>query len=278
MSQQITVRASSLSGYADCPRRTAAKTLKGEVEAAGYSLRETPNNIGAIVGTAMHSGAAVSLTHKMRYGALGNATEAEHVALESLTEEMQKSEMLWDKATPDNNTAQQQTLRMVGALRSTILLTITPLEVEKRLQAIVSENIILSGQVDVNLEDGITDWKSGTVRRANGPQYGAYLLLGRSNNIGNAHKATEYYVPRTTLKKEQPRPEVHPYEQAAAEQSAVSVLKHIERDLLDFRITGDRNAFLANPSSVLCSDKYCPAWGTNFCKDHKKKGESHDNA
>lgn len=278
MMQQTIIRASTLSGYADCPRRTAAKVFKREVEDAGYALRDTPANIGAVVGTSMHAGAAASLNHKMRFGGIGSAADAQQIALETFSEEMKKEETIWDKTTPDNNTAQQQILSLLGALRATILPVITPLEVEKRLRATVSENIVLSGQVDVNVEDGITDWKSGTTRRSNGPQYGAYLLLARSNNMPNAHKATEYYVPRVSPKKEQPAPEVHAYNQVTAEQSAVSVLKHIERDLLDFRATGDRNTFLSNPSSVLCSDKYCPAWGSNFCKDHKTKGESHERA
>lgn len=272
MNNPVVIRASSLSSYADCPRRGAARALWGEIIEAGYDLRHTPNNIGAIVGTAMHAGAHYSMLEKMNTGEIGNQAEAEQRSLESLKTGLEEGEVLLDVATKNINEAEQQTVSLVRALRYGIISQITPVEVEKRLEAKVSDNITLSGQVDVNLEDGIVDWKSGTQRRANGPQYGAYLLLGRSHGY-SALKATEYYVKRVRPDKPQPEPERHPYDGAVVENQALAVIKGFERDMLRFRETGDRFEFLSNPSSMLCSPKYCPAFGTSFCKEHKKTEE-----
>jgi hypothetical protein len=36
--------------------------------------------------------------------------------------------------------------------------------------------------------------------------------------------------------------------------------------MAQFNATGDVNCFMANQMSMMCSDKYCPAWGTKFCE------------
>ena len=62
---------------------------------------------------------------------------------------------------------------------------------------------------------------------------------------------------------------------AQAETAASNILRHIAGDLETFRngdpvrriLPGDPWAFQANPSSILCSPKYCPAFGTTFCHE-----------
>lgn len=261
------IRASSLSGYADCPRRTAARILRSEIEDAGYSLRSTPKTIGGMVGTAMHAGTAHIMSEKRKTGLMGNTMEAEQVALEILETET-VGDVLWDSHTENLDSAQKQALSMLQICRQEVLPHITPVEVEKRLEAKVREDVTLTGQVDVSSEHGIMDWKTGRIRRANGPQYGAYLLLARTHGMpGN--DATEVYIKRVKADKPQPLPEVHKYQAGIIENSAIAIIKHMTRDIDAFRAKGDHREFLANPSSMLCSDKYCPAWGTGFCKEHK---------
>jgi hypothetical protein len=36
-----------------------------------------------------------------------------------------------------------------------------------------------------------------------------------------------------------------------------------------YLLPGDPWAFPANPGSKLCSAKWCPAWGTTFCREHQ---------
>lgn len=264
----VIIRASSLARYADCPRRSAANIFRTEVEDAGFKLRSLPQNIGAAVGTAMHAGAAYSMLEKKNTGGIGNATEAEMIALEAL-ETGVKEGVQWDNVAENVNSAQQQTLSLVRACREHVVPHITPVEVEVRLEAEVSEGVILSGQVDINEEYGLVDWKSGKERGQYAPQYGAYSLLARSHGKEN-RKATEIYIKRVKEGKEQPTPVYREYDVAVAENAALAALRHIERDLGRFRETGDKREFLANPSSVLCSNKYCPAWGTGFCREYQQ--------
>jgi len=274
MSDNVIIRASSLSGYVDCPRRTAARLFKGEIEGAGYKLKPNRSNIGGIVGTATHVGAIGSLEDKIKTGELGNKSEAEDRAIQSLRKSVKEEEegLAWDTTAPDTNAAEKQTIALLDTCREQVLPSIQPEAVEYRLEAQIAEGLTLSGQADVRKVGGVIgDLKTGKIRRANNPQYGAYSLLARSHGI-EINGMEEYYVKRVKVGKEQPPAEIHQYDYAASEQAAQAITKRIQKDLEDFRGNGqERWAFLPNPGSMLCSPKYCPAFGTDFCKEHKQE-------
>lgn len=267
MTDIITVRASSLSGYVDCARRTAANIFRQVVIDAEFHLRETPQNIGAIIGTAMHQGAAYSLTRKKDHGDAGTDQAANEIAIENLEAGMQE-EFIYDPATATKDDAVYQTMSLLKSVRDHAVPYIEPTLVEERLEAQVG-NIILSGQMDAGVSDGIIDWKSGRVKRHHINQIGAYGLLARSHGKGS-EKGTEYFMQRVKPGKEQPLPVKSEYDMPTAENSALAVTRRIGKDFEEFLETGSRFAFMANPYSMLCSEKYCRAHGTDFCREHKK--------
>ena len=77
----------------------------------------------------------------------------------------------------------------------------------------------------------------------------------------------------------QPIPVRDSYNVALAETAAVTVLRHIADDLRvwehgdEARRTkpADPGAFLPNPHSSLCSAKWCPAHGSEFCTAHLRE-------
>jgi hypothetical protein len=85
------------------------------------------------------------------------------------------------------------------------------------------------------------------------------------------------FVKRVSPSKPQPLPVVNEAVIAHAETAAVSILRQMAMDIHTFRNgdearrikPGDPWAFMANPSSMLCSAKWCPAWGTEFCHEGK---------
>ena len=264
------IHCSALSMYPDCARRQAANMFGDEIAEAGYKLRQTTPNIGAATGTATHAAAAFSLRTKMEDGTLGNETEAEQRGLVSLAEET-ASGVLWDQSTQDHNTAQQQVVRQTRAYRNFVAPDLVPTAVEERLEADVGDDFILTGRVDLVIEpkgESVVDLKTGTRQRANGAQYGGYGLTRRAHGH-RVERLIEPFIQRTTMKKPQPPPEKVLYPVATCEQLAWATIKQIKRDLMAFRGTADPHSFLANPNSLLCSDKYCPAWGTSFCRAHK---------
>jgi hypothetical protein len=92
------------------------------------------------------------------------------------------------------------------------------------------------------------------------------------------------YIARVPAKKPQPDVQVIAYDLAACETAAVAVLAHIESDIRTFREgnpalrmqPGDAWAFPANPASKLCSQKWCPAFNSNFCREHPISNDSED--
>ncbi len=274
----ILVRASSLSEYLDCSRRAAARTFKADIEGMGYELKELSNNIAAAIGTATHTGATWTLEEKREHGELGNETEAQHRALQSLKDERELG-VSYDQTSPDVNTAEKQVLRQLKSFRVFIAPTIEPVAVEQRLEGQAMEGIILTGQCDYTeravasvLGEGIRDIKTGTKEKYHGAQLGAYSLLRRAHGANVVSMAVDY-IERVPLRRDQPEPLKIVYDVAETEALTWATLRRIKRDYDDFQETQDPNTFLPNPASMLCSNKYCSAWGTKWCVHHSKKGE-----
>lgn len=287
--EEITIRSSSLSGWSDCPRRGAARIFRKYVEQAGYVLRSLPNNIGATVGTAVHTAAAGMLKHKALHGDLGLVDDATDAGIESLRAGMEGGVMM-DKETPDRNIAEKQVVRMTRVYRSQIAPGIQPLSVEERLEAEVRPGLILSGQSDVIAREPgkIRDLKTGKRLGNHAAQVGSYALLARS--IGIDIKAAGIdFVKRVAWKTAQPDAIHQEVPVGPAESAAVNVIRRMADDLKVFRegneamrlLPGDNWAFLPNPSSMMCSAKWCPAHsgGPNgFCHDHAPVDEDSDDA
>ncbi len=265
----IIVRASSLTSYADCQRMWAARTMPALVEAAGFTLRTVPHNIGAKVGTAVHSGAAHMLKEKIRTGETGSRQAAVDAGIESLRDEVQEGAN-WDETTPTMNTAERQTERMVSIYHMLVAPQIKPIAVELEMTARFSPTLKITGHLDVGEEDQIDDTKTGVMQRPNHPQYGAYSLLRRSAG----HKVSRFfedYIPRTSIKTAQREPTRTEYPVASCEQSARAILKSIDQAVGAFVADGNAWSFIPNPASMLCADRFCPAFNSDFCRVHKVK-------
>lgn len=260
------IRPSSLPSYVDCPRRTAARLFREDVEAAGYVLRQTPQGIGAAIGTAVHAGAHQALRPRVEGKELAPADEAEGAAFDNLRSALADG-VAWDEVSPTQNASEKQVLRMVRRWREDVAPRFVPEHVEVRLEADMA-GVTVSGQVDVAAGDVIRDLKTGRTQRANGAQYGMYSLLWRAHghDIG---RLVEDYVPRAPVSKLQPAAVTTEIDVADAEAAAEAIAKRMVADLDEFRATSNPWAFLANPASMLCGDKWCPAWGTKWCKVHK---------
>jgi hypothetical protein len=276
------IRCSALSGYPDCPRRGAARLFWREIEAAGYRLARTVRGIGAAIGTSTHKSAATTLEEKARSGKLPPLSVAQDAAVATLHDEL-AGEIRYDTdrgPTHNASQAEAQTLAMSSAYHRVVAPTVEPIIVEQRLEAEVEPGLILSGQPDLVCREPaqVRDLKSGTRRPgSNAPQLGGYSLLARSNGMDIAEAAIDF-VQRVAVNKPQPDPVTDPVPIGPAETAAVNIIRTIARDLDVFRhgdperriMPGDPWAFMANPASMLCSAKWCPAHGSDFCHEWTK--------
>lgn len=171
-----------------------------------------------------------------------------------------------------------QTASIVHCYHLEVAPQIHPVSVEQRFEAKVEGDLLLSGQPDiVCVEHGgsIRDLKTGArVPSSFAAQLGGYSLLTRSHGFEIEFAAIDF-IQRVSPKKPQPPAVTKRAPIWQAETAATNLLKHIARDLDTFRngdigrgiLAGDPWAFQPNPSSMLCSPKYCPAFGTEFCRE-----------
>jgi hypothetical protein len=283
VTDDLVIRPSSLTTFNDCPRRWAARNLRDEVAAAGYTAsRSIAMNAGAAVGSGVHAAVAYTLGQKIATGgaSIGTDADAEEAGIVEVRERVEKEGFDADKATPDLNTAERQIRRMSRAYRRSDAVAETPLQSEERLEAVIADGIALSGQVDALMvgdpDQTVRDLKTGTSRRANGVQYGAYALIWRAHGH-RPQLLVEDYLRRVPLAHEQPMPEPHRIDVQTAMLEAWETIDAIARAVAEFRRrAADPNgrppnmAFRSNPGSSLCSARWCPAWGTDFCQAHLK--------
>jgi hypothetical protein len=274
------IRCSALTAYPDCNRRGAARLFWREISSMGFRLRSTPRGIGAAIGSAVHRAAEVILREKAESGTLPPSTVAADCAAETLLEGLREG-VEFDRVTANQVEGEVTAVGMARAYHRVVAPTVDAVLIEERLEAEVAPGLILSGQPDVvarephRVRDLKTSIRDGG---SHAPQIGAYSLLARSHGLDIAEAAVDS-IKRVAIGKPQPDPVSRPVAVATAESAAANIIKHIEGDLRTFRkgdparriLPGDPWSFQANPNSILCSAKYCPAHGTEFCHEWQEK-------
>lgn len=271
------IRPSYCPSWNDCARRTAAALFRAQIEESGIELRRPSASVGALVGSGVHAAAAFTLRGKMDTGRLGAETEAVDRGVAEFESRLNDEGVVYDDVTDSVSTAQRQIRRMVLAYRRHVPADIVPVAVEERLEADLGDGFFLSGQVDNAVarahDERLNDLKTGKIQRANLTQYGCYSLLYRSHGhriVGLA----EDFLRRVRVGSEQPPVQTVQILMSIAENEAQATIADMKRSFEDFaarKVSGraPELAFRANPQSMLCSDRYCPAWGTEFCRAHK---------
>ena len=239
-------------------------------------LRSTPRGIGAAIGVATHHAAELILKEKARSGTLPPSTVATDAAAESLAEGVRQG-VEYDRVSANRAEAEAQVINLARSYHRHIAPQVQPVAVEEQFEAEVIPGLVLSGRPDLVCREpgAIRDLKTST--RTGGshwPQIGGYSLVTRSNGL-DIERASVDSIKRVPVNKAQPDPESRMVPLAPAETAASNILRAIVSDLKTFRegdlerriLPGDAWSFQANPHSTLCSAKYCPAHGTEFCHE-----------
>lgn len=244
------------------------------LKALGYDLRDRQQTIGAVIGRAVHAGAAHEMTDRLN--GITPCGLAEGVAMAELDAGLGEAATIWDKTTKDRGSSQRQVERMTKAFVRHSAPDLDPVAVEERLEANFGEHLHVSGRKDMLVREPvrIVDLKTGR-RRQNLSQYGNYSLLERTH--GRAPESVvEVHIPRVAIGEDQPPPATYTTPAADAEQAAQTALLEMDAAIGRFQRaieTGSEppeRAFPANPMSVLCGPQWCSAWGTKWCHEHLK--------
>jgi hypothetical protein len=255
--------------------------FRKEIEESGHRLRRLPTGIASLIGTSVHASAEYALSQKLHSGELPPLSAASDCGRDALQGQLAGGEIAFDTVTNTRAAAVAQTISMVKVYHRCTAPLIEPTHIEQRFEAAISDGVVLSGQPDlVCVEPGqIDDLKTGAREPGNhNAQIGAYSLLVKSHKLAIQLGVIDF-IKRVPIGKPQPEPVRITVPLSIAEQTAANVLRHVIDDLRVFRegddrlglLPGDPAAFLANPNSVLCSEKYCSAHGTSFCHEWRKQ-------
>lgn len=275
-----TIRASSLPTWNDCERRWVATAQRPLIRAAGYDLSSRETSIGAHVGSASHAGVARGWDGVQKAGEWSPLDECDDIAVETLRQREVEEGASYDRTTPDRNAAEGAARKIIRAYRGDVPAWRRPELIEAKLAARIRDGWYLTGHTDLFTEPdrACEDLKTGVRPPEPIHQIGAYsLMLVASGRPVN--KARMTWVRRVGQKTEQPPPMTVGYDVGLAMRLARTAVGDISAKVDRFRnaTAPDPLLFRANPSSVLCGAKYCPAFGSAFCPEsHAKKGMSDD--
>jgi len=259
------IRCSYLPMYCDCPRRTAAKLLKSHISASGFDIPEDCKGVAACVGTGTHKGAEMLLNEAINIGITPSLANVTDTGIQEYRQEVYEG-VQFDDITANNNEAEKQIQILTRSYYYEIFpkKNLNNAKAEESLKAVFGTDEV-TGHCDFSNLEEITDVKTGKVSIYSA-QCGGYSLLKRSQGHEVVKKLKCEFLPRTPLRKNYPGAVVHEYNVYNSEKHAFNVIKLIKKNVADFMESGDPWSFAANPKSMLCSPKYCSAYGTEFCE------------
>ena len=284
----LSIRASSLA--ADCPKRWSVThpDLRERIEALVGPLPRRRPHVGGVVGTGAHAGFA-DLNRALRdTGEVGGAprrraaAEAAVAAVDSQWDQA-GGEIETDDVTADQDIARRQVEGMTGQWHERQSPADAPVLIEQGLAGKIA-GVLVTGTPDMwSLKGKLSDTKSGKRPpriEAHGPQQGAYgmMLRARGRPVSGAELV---WMPRTR----KPRPiEVLPVDIDAAERAAFARVRFLARMVEDFEAAIDgalgpwwkdhpTDVLEENPQSFLCSEAFCPAYGTAACNSWRLRAK-----
>jgi len=270
----IRIRASMLPFYNDCPRKSLAQSYKKTIRLRGFKTDSPPKSIGAAVGQGVHSATEQMHLAKKNTGEPGKLNDAQEIGIQAFRQEINEG-AFFDDVTPNKNHAEKQIQAMSRYYFHVKIPEIEVEDTELMLKAKINEEFLLTGKVDlIEKRPILHDTKTGKMERVNYmAQVGAYSLMMRSAGRP-IEKILIDYLPRKSLgKKGYLGGYSYEYDKENSEVAAMNVIKIIIRDYEAFLREGDPSVVPANPNSMLCSSKFCPAYGTDFCEYTKGKKE-----
>ena len=267
----ISIRSSSLSGYADCARRAACGIIPDLLKDAGYRILPRSKAVAMSVGTAVHAGEGECMAEKIKSGKPCSESQTVDRAVTELDEECKDTDKdtFFDKTSPDKTTSEKQVIRMTQSYYQKVQPDLVPERIwdprsgGDRLIADAGDGFKITGHPDVMGKGAVIhDMKTGSKLRPAHPQLGCYSLLCKSSKV-DIKGVNVNFIQRVTIKKDQPDPVIAPYPLDICEQAAWDVINQVKSDILNFLKEPTYRAFMANPLSMLCSAKWCAA--KTFC-------------
>ncbi len=266
-SEYVNLRVSTLPHWNDCPRRGSTKLFKKLIKEEGYELNDEHRNVSAAVGTGAHASAHHILKEKQE-GHEAKISESIEIGVERFKQEVELG-IDYDGTTANRNEAEKQITTIAKEYKRVIAPQIEPVEMEVSLKVKIPNNEIiltLSGHPDVIERRAIRDTKTGRSVHQYPAQLGGYHIIASPINNTWYEKLIIDWLPRVPVKKPYPGAQTYEMPVKTCITEAKAVILAIKNQTTDFLDRKTPICFPANPSSILCSEKYCLAYGTDYCE------------
>jgi len=257
------IRASYLTGYADCSRRTFLDMFYSEAEEFGYEFRRPVHHVGAAIGTASHRGIATDL-QGIKDGKLITRSDAEAIGIEKYRA-LSAERIGYDSTSQNANVAEKHIRRILAKYYHDIHPGAKPLHVEKEFK-VKYKGFLIVGHPDlIETDFKVVDFKTGARKTPYQAQLGMYAKILEIISKEKCGGLTVAHIPR---KKDMTNPVLknYIYNVEASINHAISLVDSIINHYNTFIETEEPSHILANPMSYLCSRKWCKAYGTDFCE------------
>lgn len=270
-----TIRVSAISSWNDCPRRGAVSAFRSEIQEQGYVLRDYRRLVSGAIGTSVHSGMALFMRDKIIEKET-SLPEMQDISIETFKTEIEDG-VDFDTTTNSINTGERQILNISEEYYRSVAPKIKPVLTEEKLSGDAPGGITVTGHPDILESDSVHDLKTSKKGNVYHGQLGGYSLLVKESDYEiKPIKGVIDWIPRSSIKKPQKEAVSYVYDIALCERESINTIKTITKQWEEFKEKGSPDAFPVNIMSMLCSEKYCTAFGTDFCpisKTFTKTGE-----
>ena len=262
------IRASDLPSYSDCNRRGFYRMFRKDIEQIGYVTDpDFRKNVGAAIGTGAHFGVGKKLMARQMF--MGDKLSNDDAISIGITRYRTVAEegLTFDDTTHNSNRAEHQIGRIMTAHFYYVLPYTTPLHVEEEFKA-KYKDVIVVGHPDLVEATGIRDLKSGKNKSVCQSQLGVYSLMAKLKGV-KVQNLIQDWIPRKKNMDNPKYTEIR-YNVEASENFAKQIIAGIKSQYEKFIDTEESGLIPANPMSILCSKKFCPVYGTDFCEITKE--------
>jgi hypothetical protein len=275
MSAVLSVHASNLDRFLDCPRAAVADRYGGLLTAAGYEVKATVKYVTPTVGNGVHAAADFLNNDYIRTGLLptvdmirASAEAGFDKFMQLYAKDLEQSEVKHTVKFADNEVIRRH-IAEYAQLYAEIILPTRKLELSEQFFKIpLKDGFQVESTLDGYGEKTLFDLKTGDKLTPAYAQVGMYVYLLR--NAGYEVIAAQLdYIHKPKIG-DPPKHTVIRYNPDDCEKIAQYATARLMIDLEEFIRTQDINVLLINPRSEACNSLMCRLYGTSSCGGWKK--------
>lgn len=272
----LSIHASSLDKFLDCPRQAVASSYPNMLKEAGYEVKQTKQYVTGIIGNGIHAGADHVNQDLIRAGILPS-TNTVMAACEvayadyykRYCKALESGEIHFTIKFNSHDTIRAHITEYVHLYANKVLPTRKVEKSEQYFKIKLNDEFQYSSTCDSWGDETLFDLKTGDKITPAYAQIGTYVYLLRSTGHVVKRAQLDYLKrPKDGAPAEHVIKTYDPDECMALAQYATARLM---ADLKSFQKTKDINVLLYNPRSEACNKIFCPLFGTASCGGWKDK-------